>query len=377
MSTDTTTKADPRFVRSAVEAAIRIGLLFLLAAFSLKVLSPFINLVLWATIIAVAIYPLFQWLERKVGGRTKMASAIFVVVSLALILVPSFAFFGEAIAESKEVSARLEAGTLSIPPPSSSVAEWPVIGEQAFELWSRASQNLAATLSAYEDQVQSAVKWGLGAIGGLGGTVLQFVLSVLIAGLLLANGEASVKGVTAVASRFFGQDARDMVVLSEKTIRSVTIGVIGIAVIQAVLSLIGMAIIGVPLAALWALLVMILAIVQLPAIIVLGPVMVYAFAAKSTTAAVFFLVYGLLVSGSDAVLKPMLLGRGVDVPMLVILLGAIGGMIAYGIIGLFIGAVVLAVAYQLFVAWVFEGTFTHGDSGVVPKEAAAGAPAEA
>jgi predicted PurR-regulated permease PerM len=373
MSTEATSRTDPQLVRSIIEAAIRIGLLFLLAAFSLKVLSPFINLVLWATIIAVAIYPLFQWLEGKVGGRTKTASAIFVLVSLALILVPSFAFFGEAIEESKEVSARMEAGTLSVPPPSPSVAEWPVIGEQAFELWSRASQNLAATLSAYEDQVQAAVKWGLGAIGGLGGTVLQFVLSILIAGLLLANGEASVKGVTAVASRFFGQDARDMVVLSEKTIRSVTIGVIGIAVIQAILSLIGMAIIGVPLAALWALLVMILAIVQLPAIIVLGPVMVYAFAAKSTTAAVFFLVYGLLVSGSDAVLKPMLLGRGVDVPMLVILLGAIGGMIAYGIIGLFVGAVVLAVAYQLFVAWVMEGTAGFGES----SEQAGEAPAEA
>jgi predicted PurR-regulated permease PerM len=118
---------------------------------------------------------------------------------------------------------------------------------------------------------------------------------------------------------------------------------------------------------------MILAIVQLPAIIVLGPVMVYAFAAKSTTAAVFFLVYGLLVSGSDTVLKPLLLGRGVNVPMLVILLGAIGGMIYYGIIGLFVGAVVLAVAYQLFVAWVKEGTANLG----TPRDDAGEAPAEA
>ena len=373
MSTEQSSGADPIMVRSIVEAAIRIGLLFLLAAFSLKILSPFINLVLWATIIAVAVYPLFGWLERKLGGRTKTASAVFVLVSLALILIPSFLFFGEAIEESKTLTERLDAGAIEVPPPSPQVADWPVIGEQAYELWSRASQNLAETLSAYEDQVQAAVKWGLGAIGGLGGTVLQFILSVLIAGLLLANGETAVKGVTAVASRFFGQDGTEMVVLAEKTIRSVTIGVIGIAVIQAILSLIGMAIIGVPLAALWALLVMILAIVQLPAIIVLGPVMVYAFAAKSTTAAVFFLVYGLLVSGSDTVLKPLLLGRGVNVPMLVILLGAIGGMIYYGIIGLFVGAVVLAVAYQLFVAWVKEGTANLG----TPRDDAGEAPAEA
>ena len=352
MTDTTTSQPDSSVVKSIIEAGIRLGLLFLLAAFSLKILSPFINLVLWATIMAVAIYPLFQWLTRKLGGRTKTAAAVFVLVSLALILVPSFIFFGGAIDESKEMTARLEAGTLTLPPPSPQVAEWPVIGEQAYELWSQASRNLQETLSVYEDQVQAVVRWGLGAIGGLGGTVLQFVLSILIAGLLLANAEAAVKGVTAVASRFFGQDARDMVVLSEKTIRSVTIGVIGIAVIQAILSLIGMAIIGVPLASLWALLVLVLAIVQLPPIIVLGPVMVYAFAAKSTTAAIFFLIYGLLVSGSDAVLKPLLLGRGVDVPMLVILLGAIGGMILSGIIGLFIGSVILALGYKLFMTWL-------------------------
>ena len=373
MTDTTTSQPDSSVVKSIIEAGIRLGLLFLLAAFSLKILSPFINLVLWAAIIAVAIYPLFQWLTRKLGGRTKTAAAVFVLVSLALILVPSFIFFGGAIEESKAVSERVQAGTLSIPPPSPQVAEWPVIGEQAFELWSRASQNLAETLSAYEDQVHAVVQWGLGAIGGLGGTVLQFVLSILIAGLLLANAEGAVKGVTALASRFFGQDGADMVVLAEKTIRSVTIGVIGIAVIQSILSFLGMAIIGVPLASLWALLVLVLAIVQLPPIIVLAPVMVYAFAAKSTTAAIFFLVYGLLVSGSDAVLKPMLLGRGVNVPMLVILLGAIGGMISYGIIGLFVGAVVLAVAYQLLVAWVMEGTAGFGES----SEEAGEAPAEA
>ena len=356
MSTEHASNSDPVVVRSIVEAAIQIGLLFLLAAFALKVLSPFINLVLWATIIAVAIYPLFRWLTNKLGGRTKLAAAVFVLVSLALILVPAFSFMGEAIDESKALTARLDAGTLDLPSPPASVAEWPVVGEKAYQLWSDAARNLPATVDRYEDQIRAFAGWGLGAIGGLGVTVLQFVLSILIAGLLLATAEPGKKGAVAVANRFFGQRGTEMVVLAEKTIRSVTVGVLGIAVIQAILSFIGMAIIGVPLAALWALFVMILAIVQLPPILVLGPVMVYAFATQSTAAAVFFLVWGVLVSGSDAVLKPLLLGRGVNAPMLVILLGAIGGMISYGIIGLFVGAVVLAVAYQLFVAWVTEGT---------------------
>jgi predicted PurR-regulated permease PerM len=356
MSTEHASNSDPVVVRSIVEAAIRIGLLFLLAAFALKVLAPFINLVLWATIIAVAVYPLFRWLTNKLGGRTKLAAAVFVLVSLALILVPAFSFMGQAIDESKAITARLDAGTLDLPSPPASVAEWPVVGEKVYQLWSDAARNLPATVDRYEDQIRTFAGWGLGAIGGLGVTVLQFVLSILIAGLLLATAEPGKKGAVAVASRFFGQRGTEMVVLAEKTIRSVTVGVLGIAVIQAILSFIGMAIIGVPLAALWALFVMIVAIVQLPPILVLGPVMVYAFATQSTAAAVFFLVWGILVSGSDAVLKPLLLGRGVNVPMLVILLGAIGGMISYGIIGLFVGAVVLAVAYQLFVAWVTEGT---------------------
>ena len=209
MTEPTSSAPDPVVVKSIIEAGIRLGLLFLLAAFALKVLAPFINLVLWATIIAVAVYPLFQWLTKKLGGRTKLAATVFVLVSLALLLVPSFMFFGEAIEESKAVTERLEAGTLSVPPPSPKVADWPVIGEQAYELWSQASRNLAETLSAYEDQVRGVVQWGLGAIGGLGGTVLQFVLSVLIAGLLLANAEAAVRGVTAVASRFFGEGGRN------------------------------------------------------------------------------------------------------------------------------------------------------------------------
>ena len=171
--------------------------------------------------------------------------------------------------------------------------------------------------------------------------------------------------------RITGPPGADFVRLAVMTIRSVFQGVLGIAVIQAALAAVGFLFIGVPGAMVWALLVMILAVMQLPPIFVVGPVIVWAFATQSTTAALIFLVYGGFVSISDTFLKPLLLGRGVDVPMLVILLGAIGGMIMSGIIGLFLGAVVLAVAYQLMMAWLEDdadlGIFSTA-SAPVPEE---------
>ncbi len=153
---------------------------------------------------------------------------------------------------------------------------------------------------------------------------------------------------------FAGDRGPEIVALATATIRGVMQGVIGVAFIQAILSVIGMVIVGVPAAGIWAALVMILAVIQLPPILVLGPIAAWVFSFTSTGPAVFFLIWALLVSGCDGFLKPVLMGRGVDAPMLVILLGALGGMMLSGIIGLFVGAVVVAITYTLFMAWIEE-----------------------
>jgi len=226
------------------------------------------------------------------------------------------------------------------------------IGERTYSLWNGASRNLEATIQRLHPEVVELGKWALSALAGLAGTVLKFFVSILIAGVFLFTGERGRDFSVKLATRLAGPPGADFVRLAVMTIGSVFQGVLGIAVIQAALAAVGFLFIGVPGAMVWALLVMILAVMQLPPILVLGPVMVWAFATQSTTAAVIFLIYGLFVSVSDSFLKPLLLGRGVDVPMLVILLGAIGGMIMSGIIGLFVGAIVLAVAYQLMMAWL-------------------------
>jgi predicted PurR-regulated permease PerM len=341
-----------KFLKLSVEAALRIGLLALIILWALRILSPFLEIVAWAVILAVAIHPMYVGLARRLGGRTKLSATLITLVALAILLVPSWKFFGAAIGEARDVTDKAEAGTLQVPPPPDGVQDWPVIGDRTYEAWNGASRNLDATLQRLQPELVAFGKWAAGALAGLAGTVLQFFVSIVIAGVLLSSGQRSHDFSVKFATRLAGPDGEDFVRLSVMTIRSVFQGVIGIAVIQSVLAAIGFILIGVPGAMVWALLVLMLAIMQLPPLLVVAPVIVWAFATQSTTAAVIFLVYGLIVSGSDAFLKPLLLGRGVDVPMLVILLGAIGGMVASGIIGLFVGAVVLAVAYQLMMAWL-------------------------
>ena len=301
---------------------------------------------------AIAVYPLFTGLTRRLGGRGKLSAFLVTLMALTVLLVPSWKFFSGTVDEAREVAGKAEAGTLRVPPPPDGVRDWPLIGEQTYARWSGASRNLEATLERRKPELIAVGKGALSALAGLAGTVLQFFVAILIAGVFLFTGEKGHAFSVKLACRLAGPPGDDFVRLSVATIRSVAQGVLGIALIQAALAAIGFLVIGVPGAMVWALLVLVLAVMQLPPLFVVGPVIVWAFATQSTTAALIFLVYGGFVSFSDTFLKPLLLGRGLDVPMLVILLGAIGGMIMSGIIGLFVGAVVLAVAYQLMMAWL-------------------------
>ena len=204
----------------------------------------------------------------------------------------------------------------------------------------------------YKGQLQPLWGWVVAQAAGAGAAALLFFLAIIIAGLLMTKADEAVSAVTAFATRLAGDEGATMVKTAGATIRSVVQGVLGVAVIQSLLAGIGMLVAGVPGAGLWAGLILILAVIQLPPILVMGPVIFYVFTSASTVTAVLFLIFGVFVSVSDAFLKPLLLGRGVEVPMPVILIGALGGMMLSGIVGLFIGAVVLALGYQLTLAWV-------------------------
>ncbi len=358
MTTPSESVDDRLFVNRAVESAIQIGVLLLLAIWSYTIFEPFIAPTLGGVIVAVAVFPIHQWLTTKLGGRHKLAATLITLLALTVLIVPAWKFFGGTIDGVRNAAATLEGEALSVPPPPASVEDWPVIGGRLHVAWTAASENLQATVSRYAPQLRTVGGWLLSTVAGLGRTLIQAIISILIAGVLLANAAAGANVVRALATRLVGARGPEFATLAEKTVRSVAQGVLGVAVIQSLLGLIGMVAVNVPGASIWALLILIVAIIQLPPIVILGPVMIYVFATASTVAAVLFLIWGVLVSVSDAFLKPLLLGRGVDVPMLVILIGALGGMMATGVIGLFVGAVVLALTYQLFQAWLHQPSAT-------------------
>jgi predicted PurR-regulated permease PerM len=260
------------------------------------------------------------------------------------------------IETAREFSAQLDEGTLSVPPPSESVRSWPVIGEPLYKLWSLGSKDLGAAVSKMSPGLK---KYGISLLStaaeaGVG--ILMFVVSIIIAGVLLANAEGANQAALTFFTRLAGERGTKFVELTGATVRSVAQGVLGVAIIQAVLGGLGCLVVGVPAAGFWALLILLLAVVQLPTILVLGPIIVYVFTTSSTVTAILFAIWSILVGISDAFLKPLLLGRGVDVPMLVIFIGAIGGFITSGVIGLFIGAIVFTAGYKLFLAWLNEDT---------------------
>ncbi|VAW55300.1 putative membrane protein [hydrothermal vent metagenome] len=341
------------FTQNTIEAAVRLGLLLLLATWCFKIITPFIVPVMWGVIIAVAIYPLFLKLKSMLGGKNKLAAAVYTLIALAFLITPTVMISDSIIETSSIMSERFDAGTLNIPPPNDSVKEWPLVGEQLHTVWAQASENLEATLKKYEAETKKLGKTIISGAAGAAGTILQFVLSIIISGIFVANATAAYDVTVKVFARLTNNESgKAYADLSKLTIRSVAQGVLGVAIIQATLSALGMMVMEVPGWGLWTLVVLVLAIAQLPPIIVLGFVSAYVFSVAETTPAVIFLVYCIVVSSSDAFLKPLFLGRGMEIPMLVILLGAIGGMIMSGIIGLFVGAIVLALGYELFMTWL-------------------------
>ena len=353
MTNSSRTEDDKIFQARVMDAAIQISLLALLVLWCFNIVRPFILPVLWAAIMAVAIYPLFVKAQAMLGGREKLAAVLVTLVALAILIVPTVMLSGSLVDGAQKFTEEVDAGTLSVPPPTDSVKNWPLIGEKLYAAWSLASSNVSAAVDKFGPQVELVSKWLISAAAGVGKGVLMFLVSIIIAGAFLVYARSGSQALETVLGRILGKtDGKEFVDIAGATIRSVAQGVLGVALIQAILGGIGMMLIGVPYAGIWALLILLLAIIQLPPLLILGPVIVYVFSVESTMPAVIFMIWSLIVSASDAFLKPLFLGRGMDIPMLVILLGAIGGMMLSGIIGLFVGAVVLAVGYTLFVAWL-------------------------
>ncbi len=334
---------------------IRFALLALFAILSYRIFAPFEGMMLWGLILAVALYPLHQGLTKRMGQKPGRAATLIVVIGLLSIGLPTGFVATAFVNEILGIRDILSSGDLSIPQPDPAVAGWPLVGEKLHAAWQLAASDFPAFVQQYAPWIKETTKSALKLLQSGAGGIFLFLASLIVAGIMMAYGESGSGAMQRIYNRLAGPDKGTRLFrLTVATIRSVAAGVVGVAFIQALLLGVGFVLAGIPGAGILALIVLLIGIVQLPALIITLPVIAYLWWAgdASTLASVFYTVYLLVAGAADGFLKPMLLGRGVDAPMPVILLGALGGMVSAGIIGLFIGAVVLAVSYEVFMAWV-------------------------
>lgn len=343
---------DQLFNRRVIDIAIKLSALALVLFWCFQIIKPFILIVIWAGILAVALHPLHIKLSTVLKGNKKLASTIIALIGISLIALPAISLSSSSIDSAQHLYQGIEEGTLKIPSPNESVKEWPLIGAQTYDLWQATSQDIQKVASQHSEQIKHFSTSLLSGVAGIGGSIVQFIISLIIAVVFMAKSAACHQGISALMSRLMNESGDRTITTTIATIRSVATGVLGVAVIQSLLSGVGLLIADIPGAGIWAIAVLILAIAQLPPILILGPIAAYYFSIADTTPAIAFLIFSIIVSMSDAFLKPMFLGRGMDIPMLIILLGAIGGMLMSGIIGLFVGAVALALGYQLVMDWL-------------------------
>lgn len=337
-----------------IQLAVRLALLALLVYWSFVVMQPFVPILAWSVVLAVALYPVFSWLTALLGDRAKLAATILTLINLGIVIGPATWLGLGAIDGVREFAAQLAAGTLTIPSPPAGIKEWPIIGTQLYGLWEQASTNLRALLVQLAPHLTPFAGTMLGWAGDAGMGTLKFLVAVALTGFLFPTGPRLVAATRHFLSRVVPERSADFVALAGATIRSVAQGVIGIAVAQAFMIGIILKLADVPRAGFLAFLVMMLGILQIGAAVVVIPILIWLWFTKPFAAALVITLCILPVSLADNVLKPIVMGRGLTTPALVIFLGVIGGTLAHGIVGLFIGPIILAVAWELLTAWVHD-----------------------
>jgi predicted PurR-regulated permease PerM len=336
------------------QLAVRLGLLAFLLYWSFVIVRPFIPILAWSMVLTVALYPTYNWLSVHLGGRPKLASVIITVINLAIVIGP-MTWLGLGLIDGlQHFAAELSAGTLTIASPPAGVKDWPIVGAQIYGLWDHASTNLRAALREVAPHLKPLAGPVLAFAGSAGVGTFKFIASVALAGFLFPYGPRLVAATRRIQARLVTQRSDDFVALAGLTIRTVSQGVIGVAVLQSLLVGIGLKVAGVPHAGVLAFAVLILAILQIGSAIVVFPVIMWIWATKEFAPALLITGYLLIVGLADNVLKPILMGRGLSTPVLVIFIGLLGGTLAHGIVGLFVGPIILAVAWELMMAWIRE-----------------------
>ncbi len=347
--------SDDDFFKKAIETSVRFAALVLLSYGCYQIFKPFFIPFIWGVIIAVGVNPLFRGLKKIVRGNKIAASSILVILLFSFLALPAFLLTKSFIEGATSIANSLEGQSIVIPPPTETVKTWPMIGPKLFIAWEEISTNLTNALIKFAPQLKPIGLWVLNNLTKLGLEIIFFIIAILVAGILLVFEENAKVFLHKLAARLSGESGEELVHLAGSTVRNVTQGIIGVALIQSILAGVALLLADVPHAGLWSFLTLIILVIQIPIFLTLGPIALYLFSYSETHIAVIFLVWAIILSVIDTPLRALFFGRGATTPMPIIFFGAIGGMIQFGIIGLFIGAVVLALGYRFFLFWLKNG----------------------
>ena len=341
-----------------VDLALQLVALALLLIFCYNVLTPFVNPVVWAAILAVALNPIYQRVKVAFKGKGTLAAILLTFVMLSLLVLPAAWLTITTAEEVKDVATAYKAGQIAIPPPPEKVNSWPLIGHKAYSLWTKASLDLESLIQEYPDLARSIAAKCVALLASTGRAILFVTLAIIISGVFLAYSTQSADFARRFFQRLLRSKNLDAPALAVSTIRNVVKGILGVALIQSTLALAGLLVAGIPYAGIWFFLCVVLAIIQIGILPVSIGVIIYIWSYGSSLTATLLTIWLLAVGLLDNILKPILMGKGASVPMLVIFLGALGGFMYSGIVGLFTGSIVLSLGYRLFDAWLKETKFS-------------------
>ena len=355
MSNASAEKNDSSSTTQEIDIFIRIGVCFLLMVWCFEIIRPIVSPILWGVVIAIGVYPIYQWLIKKTNLSNTLGAALFTLLMLILLITPTVMLTGVLFENAESLTRNLESGTLSIPESPDVVSELPLIGEKLDEFWTQVAEDPKTALGQIEPHLKAFGEWMLKAAAGAGLSMMLFVFAIIIAGVFIAKANVCNKAFMVILNRLAGERADNIARLSYNVVLSVIRGIVGVAFIQAILAGLGFMAMGIPGAGFLFMICLVVAVVQISIAFILIPISIYAFSFASTDVAIVFLIWNLVIGLMDNVLKPLLLGRGVDAPMLLVFLGAIGGLLHSGILGLFIGPVVLVLGYKLLLLWLEQG----------------------
>jgi len=338
--------------REIIDTVIQLLVIALLLYACFEIVSPFLATILWAIVIAIGAHPIYSVTCQWLGGRSKLAAFFFVMASLAVIVGPVLILSWVLVENAEALAIDLSDGKIAIPPPPTSMADWPVIGEPVYRIWSLASTNLQEALNELGPYLRGTSLWLLSNVTQAAIGVLQFILAIFVASALMAS-TASVQAVArAVTKRLAGPRGESILQIAVTTIRSVSRGVIGVALIQSLFAGLLYLVAGVPAAGFLAFGCLVLGVIQIGVLPITVPTAIWYVSVSDTFTGVVFIIFSILVSLTDNVLRPIVLGQGVKVPLWIVFVGAIGGLLWAGLVGLFLGAVLLALGYELLIAWL-------------------------